>query len=559
MKCAFYGRYSTDMQREASIEDQLRICVQYARREAWEISLRFEDKGVSGASKARPGYQAMLQAARDKEFEVLLIDDLSRLSRDNVETQQVLRRFRFMGIRIIAVSDGFDSTSRAYKIQAGFKGLMNDLFLDDLAEKTRRGLTGQALKGNNCGGRSYGYRHVPIEDPSRLDEYGRPLIIGARREIDPEQARWVRKIFRWYADGYSPRWIASELNRLKVPSPRAAKSKKKARGTWAMSTIYGHMGHGTGILNNPLYVGKYIWNRSQWIKDPDTGKRCRFERPESEWVVTELPELRIVPQDLWERVKARQRDQYERSTEFRDKLHAGARTGRGPKYLFSGLLKCGVCGGNYVIVDTYRYGCAVHKDRGEAVCDNTLKVSRKVVEERILAGIKDDLFTPEAIDLFMSETRRLLAEHRGKKRTGQEEARKRLEKAEQEIRNIMAAIKAGIVTPTTKAELEKVEAEKREMERVLAVSPKADKVVECLPRAVDRYKKLVSDLPETLQRDVTKARGHLRDIFGEISLVPEGTDLVAEIKGDYAGLLALAAPKINVVAGRGFEPLTFGL
>ena len=207
------------------------------------------------------------------------------------------------------MSDGFDSDSKGYKIHAGVRGLINEIYLDDLREKTHRGLTGRAVKGYNTGGRCYGYRHVPIEDGTRKDDYGRPVIIAVKRKIDPEQAKWVRQIFEWYAEGRPPRWIAAELNRRGVKSARG--------GTWADSAVYGKMRTGTGLLNNVLYVGRYVWNRSNWVKDPDTGKKKRVPRPEDEWVVTDMPKLRIVPQVLWDRVKARQKEQAEKSKAVR--------------------------------------------------------------------------------------------------------------------------------------------------------------------------------------------------------------------------------------------------
>ena len=275
MRVATYARYSSDRQREASIEDQFRNCVRLCERDNWDIVARYSDEAISGSRIDRPSYQAMLAAAKAKGFDVLVVDDLSRLSRDDVEMKQLIRRFRFWGLRIIGVSDGFDSNSKGYKIQAGVRGLMNELYLDDLREKTHRGLTGQALKGNNCGGRAYGYRHVAETEPNRLDEYGRPEIVAVRREIDPEQAEIVRRIFSSYADGHAPRAIAAELNRLGVPSGRG--------GTWAASVIYGDMQTGTGLLNNELYIGRYVWNRSRWPRDPDSRKTEKYPSTRTSW------------------------------------------------------------------------------------------------------------------------------------------------------------------------------------------------------------------------------------------------------------------------------------
>jgi hypothetical protein len=147
----------------------------------------------------------MLRAATGRAFEVLLIDDLSRLSRDQIESERVIRRLEFQGIRIIAVSDGYDSTSRsaARKIQRGVKGLMNEMRLDELREQVHRGLEGQAIKKFWAGGRPYGYKLVQVTEAARLDVYGKPEVIGTRLEVDADTAPIVGEIFRRYADEWS--------------------------------------------------------------------------------------------------------------------------------------------------------------------------------------------------------------------------------------------------------------------------------------------------------------------------------------------------------------------
>src|SRR5260370_25136218 len=125
---------------------------------------------------------------------------------------QLQRRFKFWRVRLIGVTDGFDNHVKASELMAKMKGWMNAGYLEDFRDKIHRGLHGQVLKGYNAGGRCYGYRHVKENDPTRMKD-GEPLVLGKRRAIDPEQAQWVRKIFEWYADGYSPRWIAADLNR----------------------------------------------------------------------------------------------------------------------------------------------------------------------------------------------------------------------------------------------------------------------------------------------------------------------------------------------------------
>jgi DNA invertase Pin-like site-specific DNA recombinase len=263
MNIALYARYSSEGQREASVTDQFRNCERWAAREDGTITHRYQDQGISGSMDARqrPGYRALLEDAKVKRFDVVLVDDLSRLSRDEAELILTRRKLTFHGVRLVGVSDGFDSAAKGHKIQATVRGMMNEMFLDDLKEKTHRGLTGQALKGHHTGGRTYGYRHVPQEHPTKTDAFGRPEIIAVTREPEPEQARWVLEIFEWYAAGQSPRWIAGELNRLKVAAPSVGWRRRAPNPTWSASSLHGDPKQYTGLLHNPIYIGRVVWNR----------------------------------------------------------------------------------------------------------------------------------------------------------------------------------------------------------------------------------------------------------------------------------------------------------
>ena len=118
----------------------------------------------------------------------------------------------------------------------------------------------------------------------------------------------------------------------------------------------------------------------------------------------------------------------------------------------------------------YQYGCAGHKDRGSSVCGNSLKVSRALAEEKLLAGIQRDLFTHEGLDLFVKETTRLLAERNRQRQPDRERAELRLTEVEKELANIMKAITAGIFTASTKAELEKKEAERDRLQQTIVAA-----------------------------------------------------------------------------------------
>ena len=274
MRLAIYVRFSSDRQRETSLEDQERVCQAYAHSRGWvPAHCTYSDEGISGATPVsqRPGGARLITDALAERFSVLIVEGLDRLSRDQVEQERLVRRLEHRGIRIVGVADGYDSESAGRKIHRTMRGLINEIYLDDLRHKTHRGLAGQLARGGHAGGLSYGYRSVAAGEIHKL-------------EIVPEQAEHVRWMFERYAAGWSCQQLASELNKRGIPSGRG--------GTWAVSALYGSPAKGSGLLCNELYIGRQIWNRSQWIKDPDTGKRKRINRPTDEWILEERPELR---------------------------------------------------------------------------------------------------------------------------------------------------------------------------------------------------------------------------------------------------------------------------
>jgi hypothetical protein len=305
------------------------------------------------------------------------------------------------------------------------------------------------------------------------------------------------------------------LNRLKVPAPGAAyqrKSRPSYYGTWSASVLHGDLRHATGLLNNPVYIGRVIWNRRQWVVDPETNRRTPKLRPESEWIETAQPALRIVAQPVWEAAQVRRRGQQQRQV----------RLGRGPKFLLSGLLTCGVCGANFVKADYYRYVCASHLNR--QTCPNALRVPQRVAEVRLLAGIKQDLFCKDGLAVFIKETTRLLAERTRQRRPELERLRRRLAEVERELANIMTAIKKGCLTVTTKGELEKAERERVRLEEAIKTNAvTVDKVATLLPRAAERYAALVQDLGPLSLTHMAQARERIRTLVGAIKLMPTAT------------------------------------
>lgn len=555
MKAATYCRFSSANQKESSIADQFRNCSQFAERQGWTITQQFEDRAISGSTAiGRPGYLSLMAAAKAREFDALIVDDFSRLSRDTEETARMAKRLKFWGVRVIGVSDGIDSDSKSYRMTVGFAGIKNELFNADLAEKIKRGMIGKALDNYHLGGRTYGYKLTPIRDHSKHDTYGEPLKIGVKLAPDPEQVKIVRRIFEMYdpdGDAMSPRAIADKLNELRVASPGANWNRVTRRcNAWVNSSI-------TSILDNPIYIGVSIWNKSRFETDPDTGKVKRRPNPESEWIRREQPKLKMIDRAVWDRCQSRRRALKEKNREVQSVQGPQARYAPPHKYLFSSLLVCGVCDSTYIIKDSKppaRYGCGGHHAGGKHLCGNTLKVQRELVEQKLLAGIADELFSDEAIAIFRRELVRTMAERKRKARPEAEAARKRLADLEPRVANMVEAIKDGAYSAALKADLAASEEEAERLRSLLQVDTRQiDKVADFLPRAVDKYRALVRNLPAALGRDVARARAQLRQLIGQVRLVPEHGHLVAEIKGNYAGLFKLAAVGIggDIWCGRG--------
>ncbi len=255
-------------------------------------------------------------------------------------TAGLFKRLTFAGVNIVTLAEG-DITH----LHVGLKGTMNALFLKDLADKTRRGLRGRVELGRSGGGLCYGYR----VQRATHDGAG-----AGEREIVPADAEVIRRIFRDCAAGLSPKAIAKRLNAERRPGPGGA--------LWNPSTIHGNPARGTGILNNELYVGRLVWNRVRYIKDPDTGKRVSRPNPPSDWVIAAVPELRIVDDELWNQVQARQAEMRRAASSGDPKRFNQARR---PKYLFSGLTKCAECGGGYVMYWRDRLACFGARSRGK--------------------------------------------------------------------------------------------------------------------------------------------------------------------------------------------------
>ncbi|GGJ40892.1 recombinase family protein [Neoroseomonas lacus] len=473
-RCAIYARYSSENQREASIEDQLRLCTARAEREGWTIAGSFTDAAISGATTLRPGYQALLEAMRGGTLTIVLAESLDRFSRDLEHVAAFHKLARFCQVQIVTLSEGEVS-----EMAVGFKGTMGALSLRDLSAKTHRGLEGRVRQGRGVGAPPYGYRVV-----RHLGADGEPE--RGLREIDPERACVVRRIYRDYVAGLSPLVIARALNSEGVPAPRG--------GTWYDLTLRGRPGRGDGILRNPLYVGRMIWNRQTAVVDPRSGTQIwRAKAPEAH-VEAAVPDLRIVPDDVWNQAQARL------GAEAAPRLAKGPPQfweRRRPRHLLTGKVVCGCCGRGFTAVGQDYLACRAA--RNGSGCRNARSVRRSTLEARVLDALGRQLMRPDLVAAFcaefITEWNRLAAEASA----GAEARQRELQAIERKLTNLVEAIADGLKATGIQQKLVDLETRQAELKAAMATEVPAAPALH--PDIAQVYAERVAELRQALDAD----------------------------------------------------------
>ncbi len=548
-RIVLYGRHSTAMQTVTSSIDQTESCMKLVTYVGGTVMATYHDPEQSGYRRDRPGLRKLLADIESGTVDLIVCEALDRLARDAEDVAWLGKKLAYHRVQLHTVSEG-----HVDEIKFAVAGLLGAIFLKHLIDKTLRGMEAAVLEGRCAGGRSYGYKRV-----IRLDDRGER--IRGLLEIDEAQAAIVERIFTEFAAGASSIQIATKLNTDGVPGPRG--------GQWNASTVRGDPKKATGILNNPLYVGRLVWGRRQWRRNPDSEKRERRYRlrEPSEWIEVAVPDLRIVDDAQWSAVQTQIKQRSRPNTDV-----PVARQNR-RKHLLSGLIRCSCCGSGYTISGKDYYRCAGQKERG--TCSNTVSVRKGPLETATLSILQHQLLTEDHARLFAEEFQRELARLTSTSARQDQSIIDHLAVVTREIDTLAANMLAAVASPALLKLLGDREAEKARLEVQLstptAVAPSAtilphpallqlfDEKVRCLREALDE---------ETVRGEATEI---LSSLIESVTIYPDGRDgPEAEVVAKVADLVAFAtndnaAPKgvmsssMVVVAGTGFEPVTFRL
>lgn len=528
MRAAIYARYSSDLQSRASIEDQIRLAREHADRQGWTIEEVYTDYGISGASMMRPGLQALLADAQQRKFDIVLSEALDRISRDQGDTANIHKRMRFHGIQIYTLSEGWVDM-----IQVGFKGMMNQMFLTELAAKVRRGQRGRVEIGKVTAGLGYGYEVV-----REFDAKGEP--VRGERRIKPDEAAIVLRIFKEFASGRTAKSIAKSLNEAGVRSPSGS--------GWSYSSILGNRKRGTGIINNEMYAGRIVWNRCREDRDPDTHQRIVRVNPQESWIIHEAEHLRIVEQALWDRVKAQQ--------DRRVAVDGAYWKHRPVKYLISGIVECGVCGGAYTKYAREHFRCSTYQNK--RLCSNRLAMSKTRLEEVICLGLRNYLLDPELLDVFSTEYRRALSAAQKAVRSNRSVLEQEFNKVVAKRDKLIEAIGAGAVDAReVKADLDAALNRRDAIKAELAAADVEPTLIE--PGMGERYRTAVAQLIEGFADEETQAEAMrcIRALIEKIVVRPNaaGDDLDVDLHGALASILMLAVEDESSFLGKNVTDL----
>ncbi|MEA3347245.1 MAG: recombinase family protein, partial [Candidatus Auribacterota bacterium] len=432
MRVAIYARYSSENQSEKSIDDQTRVCKRYIKDNGMTIEEKhiYVDEAISGSIVNRPALQVLEKAMENKEFDAVAVDDLSRLSRSNHQMLTLVLKFNYHQVKIISVSDGIITDDENSKLGIQIRGLINELYLDDLKKKTLRGLEGQKMRGFSAGENVYGYKTQPVGE-LKLNKKGQPKYEGMVHKINPEEADIVKRMFKDFTDGKSINQIAKRFNEEKIPT------KKGYSGGWNISSI-------SRILKNEKYIGIWAWKKIKNVRDPFTGKKKQIKRPKEEQLVTFREDLIIIDKETWEKSQKRWTElkgawPVRKKGSVKQKSYVNSN----PSHLFAGLLRCNSCGGAIVLVSgkgSGYYGCYNARRK---TCDNTLFAPRKRVEQTIISALMKEILTFKNLEYVYKNLEKLVSKGLNKTPELIKNKKSQHDKVSLEIQNYLNYIKIG--------------------------------------------------------------------------------------------------------------------
>ncbi len=400
MRGVIYARYSSDNQREESIEGQIRENTAYAKKNGIDIVGTYIDRAYSAKTDNRPEFQRMIKDSAKKNFDVVIVWKLDRFSRNRYDSARYKAMLRKNDVRVVSATESISEGAEGIILESVLEG-MAEYYSADLAEKVTRGMTENALKCRFNGGQiPLGYK---IDDEQHY-------------QVDPEKAPLVVEVFRRYAGGESIADIIEDLNARGIRTVKGNRFNKNSLHR---------------MFQNRRYIGEYSYKD---VVVPDA-----------------IPA--IVSREVFDRVAMR----------MMQNKHATGKAKAPERYLLTTKLFCGTCNSMFVgdsankpngVIYRY-YNCASAKRHG---C-NRKAIRKEWIEDKVIEQISCWLNNDKLINDMADDVMALLNE--GNEMIPALEAQ--LKEVRSSIDNIMKAIEKGVITRSTKSRLEELEAEEENL------------------------------------------------------------------------------------------------
>jgi site-specific DNA recombinase len=447
-----WTRYSSDMQRVESCEDQEReVRAGLARKGIDSSGFRvIHDRAESGTKNDRAQFEELRGMIQRDEVGILAVEDQSRLTRaDNAccfITDLVYSRGRF-----ISTGEGIDTEQEGWELRVKVVEINNRTTIHELARRVRRGQLGRVTDDGSAGDFPFGYESYHL-DPNWTEAPRRgPKPKKGVRIFEPE-AHWVRQVFTWFAlEGKGVGWIARELTRLGVD-----------RGHQA-TTLGWHHEQVHRMLSNSKYIGQWTWGRTRILRNSE-GKTKQVQVPPEHQTIRDRPQLRIIDQETWEKARQRLRAMKEMYGQKPGQKGRGVKphhTAMYPTSLLGGLIDCHACGARLwkQASRTRRYMFCPNSRK--AICTMSGQLPLGKAEEALCNFLGELLSTwPEWIDSAVMAMVQALGAHADSIPDALRADQARLVQLEKKINNLVDLLADGAQeSPALRERLVKLEGE----------------------------------------------------------------------------------------------------
>lgn len=369
LRAVAYARFSSDLQREESIEAQLRAIRNYCDEHGYVLLATYADRGISGTTDNRPEFQRMVADATQREFDVVVIHKYDRFARNRYDSAYYKHVLKQNGVRVVSVLENLQDSPESVILESVIEG-MNEYYSLNLSREVKKGLQENALACKVTGG--------PPPLGYSVDRSTQKYV------INEHEAEAVRRIFRMYLDGYSYTEIIDNLNRAGYLTRRGQ--------PFAKNSLY-------AILKNERYTGVYIYVKDS-TKNPK-GKYVRHGEYEPDAVIRipgGMPA--IISEDVFAATQKK----------LKQRQHKAARFSAKEEYLLTGKVFCGVCGSPYAgnsrkprpdHPQYVSYRCTRRNQRiGD--CKNP-EINRDKLEQAVLERLSKSIFNPAVIPALLSQ------------------------------------------------------------------------------------------------------------------------------------------------------------